>query len=207
MGASDEQLLRRAIAGDRDALADLLEQAAPTARQALRGAIPRRWQSLLSVDDVMQQTYTDAFLAIGTFMPRGDGAFAGWLATLAKRNLLDAIRSLEAQKRGGDARQCKPGGSQESLLALYDWLTGTGSTPSRHAAQGEALAALDRSIQLLPKAYRDVIRLYDLEGRPIEEVSQALERSPGATYMLRSRAHDQLREIMGSSGKYFSAAP
>ena len=204
MSATIDPVLQKAIKGDRQALMEVLERAAPAARQVLRGAIPRRWQALLSADDVMQQTFTDAFLGIQRFVPRGEGSFSGWLVTLARRNLLDAIRQLEAQKRGGDVRQFKPRTAEESLAMLYEWVSGTGTSPSRVAAKGEAVDALKRSIQLLPPAYRQVITLYDLECRSIDEVSTAMERSSGAVYMLRARAHEQLREIMGGGGQYLT---
>ena len=63
---------------------------------------------------------------------------------------------------------------------------------------------LKKALESLPTAYRQVIEMYDLEGRPIEEVAVALKRSSGATYMLRSRAHRLLCEVMGTESKYLS---
>jgi DNA-directed RNA polymerase specialized sigma24 family protein len=42
--------------------------------------------------------------------------------------------------------------------------------------------------------------MFDLEGRPVQQIASALQRSEGAVYMLRARAHDRLREILGFSG-------
>jgi DNA-directed RNA polymerase specialized sigma24 family protein len=49
--------------------------------------------------------------------------------------------------------------------------------------------------------------MYDLEGRPVQEVAQALGRSPGAVYMLRARAHRRLSEIMGTASRYVTDSP
>src|SRR5436190_709453 len=98
MAETDADLLPRAVAGDREALAALLERHGPAVRVRLRNAIPVRWQSVLSIDDVLQQTYADAFLDIERFDPAGSATFATWLKTLANRNLIDAIRALEAEK-------------------------------------------------------------------------------------------------------------
>ncbi|MBI4719329.1 MAG: sigma-70 family RNA polymerase sigma factor [Planctomycetes bacterium] len=202
--ATEAELLQRAVVGDREAITELLQAAGPGVRQDLHGAVPKRWQSLLSVDDVLQQTYTDAFLGISRFANRGEGSFGRWLNMLARRNLIDAIRMLEAEKRGGEAQKRAAVRLDDSQMALYDWLIGTSGTPSRFAAREEAVAAIGRAVESLPPLYQQVVSLYDLEGRPIAEVAAALNRSPGAVYMLRARAHDQLRELMGSATGYLS---
>jgi len=200
---NEEDLTVRAIQGDEQALADLLELAGPAVRECLKGLIPSRLQSLLSDDDVMQQTYVDAFLGIRQFTPRGSNSFVAWLKTLANRNLMDVIRMLEAAKRGGNNRQV---GLDEdrSLTALYEVLGATTSTPSRRAAGREAQLALLQAISRLPDLQQQVIRLYDLEGKPVQDVASAMNRSQGAVFMLRARAHDRLREIMGSASDYLS---
>ena len=206
MSVSYEELLNQAIAGERDALGELLETHGPAVREKLAGAIPKRWRSLLALDDVMQQAYADAFLDIDRFTPQGEGSFAAWLLTLAKRNLLDAVRMLEAEKRGGNRKQVEPGAADKSFVTLYELLGGTSSTPSRKAARSEACIELEQAIRRLPRAQRQVVQMYDLEGRPVEEVAAALERSSGAAYMLRARAHRRLSEIMGTASKYLSSS-
>ncbi len=123
---------------------------------------------------------------------------------MAKRNLIDGIRGLEAEKRGGDRQQVVSGGHEESFVALYERLGGDITTPSSAAARKEARISLEEAIALLPEDYRTLIRLYDLEGRSVQEVAQALQRSSGAVFMLRSRAHRKLCEIMGTASKYLT---
>ncbi|GMU36437.1 MAG: sigma-70 family RNA polymerase sigma factor [Phycisphaerae bacterium] len=195
-------LMRRAVDGDREALTALLERHGPAVRAKLE--IPARWRSLLAVDDVMQQTYTDAFLGIREFVPREDGSFAGWLARIASRNLVDVLRTLESRKRGGDRRRVQLAEEGSSLNELSFLLGMTDSTPSRAARREEALAALATAIETLPEAYRRVVELYDLEGRSMEEVAPKMNRSLGAAYMLRSRAHRLLREKLGALTRFIS---
>jgi len=203
MGVSEEELSDLALGGDADALAELFERFGPAVRAALAAEIPHRWQSVISADDVMQETYTDAFLGLSQFTPRGPGSFAAWLTTVARRNLLDALRMLEADKRGG-RRRIQGQGAEESLLALHDRLASTRSTPSRHASQKEAVAFLRSAIEQLPPKYRTVVEMYDLEGKPVTEVAAALGRSPGAVFMLRSRAHRMLAANLGAASKFLS---
>ena len=204
MSVSDDELVKQVGEGHRPALTELLGRHAPTVRQAVAKQIPRRWRSLLSEDDVMQQTYADTIRGIGQFVAAEEGSFAAWLAALARCNLQDAIRMLEAEKRGGDRRRLGRAGSDGSFVALCELLSSSGSTPSGHFARDEARSALEQAIKRLPKTYRRVLKMYDLEGETIQEVAAALNRSPGAVYMLRARAHDRLREILGSTSKFFS---
>lgn len=206
MRPEQNDLTRRAAGGDSDALAELLKKNSPAVRQGLAGQIPARWRPVLTVDDVMQQTYVDAFLDIGKFDVERDGTFRAWLTTLAKRNLMDALRMLGTQKRGKSWHRVGQTARDESFAALYELLTDTRSTPSQHAAAAEARTRLERAIQLLPPAYRTVIQMWDLEGRSVEEVATQLNRSPGAIYMLRARAHRRLAEIMGTPSQFFSGS-
>ncbi len=204
MTESDDTLLRAIRAGDLDALAEVLQRHAMDIRSAVVGRIPRRWQSVLSVEDVLQQTYTDALLDIGDFVPVGDDAVVAWLKTLARHNLTDALRQLEAQKRGG-TRRPTTAPNDESYASLSELLLAdSATTPSQHAVRSEAIAALRGAVAALPDAHRLVVEWYDLGGREVNEVAAELERSPGAVYLLRNRAHKRLRALLGH-GRGFSS--
>jgi RNA polymerase sigma-70 factor (ECF subfamily) len=204
MSADEAQLLGRAQAGDTDALSELLTLCGPRVRRELFDAIPARWQSVLSMDDVMQQAYAEAFVHFKKFADRGSGSFGAWLSTVAKCTLIDALRMLEADKRGGDRRQVRPMAGEDSLVSLYDMLGHTTGTPSRHAARHEATAAMKFAVEQLPTAQRQVVEMYDLQGKPVAEVAAAIGRSEGAVYLLRVRAHRRLAEIMGAPANYFT---
>lgn len=196
-------LLDRAVEGDRDAVARLLEQHGPQVRRVLAGRIPIRWQGVLSIDDVMQETYIDAFLDIRRFDPRDDASFTAWLTTLARRNLLDALRMLDAEKRGRNYRQVHAS-PEESLAMLYERIGGASSTPSHAASRAEAYQSLQYAVAQLPEAYRTVIEMYDLQGQSIDAVAARLHRSPGAVFMLRARAHRHVGQLMGAASQYLS---
>lgn len=206
MDPAQDELLTRAVGGDREALATLLTRHTPSLRQSLAGAVPRRWQSLLSVDDLLQQTFTDAVLDIERFTQREDAGFRGWLITIARRNLHDVIRMLEADKRGGGRRPLPLNDPDESHDGLLDILSDSSTSPSGHAARNEARTALAQAIESLPEDHARVVRLYDLEGRSIQEVADELKRTPGAVYMLRARTHRWLRDILGRATDFLSGS-
>jgi RNA polymerase sigma-70 factor (ECF subfamily) len=202
--AADTELLARAVNGEPAALELLLTTHGPTVRKSLAGRIPGRWRSVLSEDDVMQQTYADAFRDIRRFAAQTKGAFGAWLTQVARRNLLDAVKMLEADKRGGERRQVHAVGSDESYCDLYEVLQVDSATPSRIVARQEAKASLMTALKAIASDYRQVVILYDLEQRTAQEVAEAIGRSRGAMFMLRARAHDRLRNAMGDSSAFIS---
>ena len=181
----------------------LIERHGPSIRRRFTWKIPKRWQSVLSLDDLMQETYTDAFLHITDFEPRGDSAFESWLATIARHNLINAVEMLEADKRGGQRRRVRFVDS-DAFDTLCDQLGDTHNTPSGHAAKSEACSALMGAMAQLQEDHRIVVQLYDLEGRSAEEVSRLIRRSNGAMFMLRARAHRALRQLMGTASDFLS---
>src|SRR5262245_63134647 len=131
MSELEPVLLERAITGDVDALSELLEQYGDQVHSRL--AIARRWQSVLSADDVMQITYLEAFLRIEQFRPGQPGGFGGWLQRIAGNNLRDAVRYLQRRKRVPPGAPALPPSEGESFVALFDLLTRASETPSRKA--------------------------------------------------------------------------
>ena len=202
MTGSDQDLLRQAAEGDADSLARIVREHGLIVRSQVATEIPQKWQSVLCVDDVMQQTYTDAFVDADRFSSDG-GSLTGWLLSLAKCNLIDTLRMLEADKRGGGRRRMSLS-DNESFVALWETLGGSCTTPSGHAAKNEARAALESAVEKLPESYQRVVQLYDLEGRSVDEVAEALDKNPGAVYMMRTRALRKLRTLLGNVSKYFS---
>lgn len=197
----DRDLLARAVKTDADALSTLLERYGPQVEQGLR--IARSWSSVLEPSDVMQVTYLDAFLQIERFDPTRSEPFSAWLSRIAENNLRDAIRGLERQKRPQPTNRVQPRSSEDGTAELYALLGTTTTTPSRKIRREEADTLLQAAMDALPDDYAHVIRLYDLEGRDIDSVATVLERSAGAVHMLRARAHNRLREILGSVSFYF----
>lgn len=195
MTETQRGLIAQAVAGDKAALGDLLEQFGPGVEASLH--ISPTWRGVLEPADVMQVTYLEAFVEIKRFDVRRAEAFPAWLRRMAENNLRDAIRGLEAKKNPSPRMQLDAYGGDASL-ALFDVLTAGVGTPSRVARGNEAGERLRQALMCLPPDYARTIQLYDLDGRSIDDVAAALGRSAGAIYMMRTRAHAWLRELLGS---------
>lgn len=198
---SEEALVAAAVGGDREALAMLVAGAMPRVRAICGGRIPRKWQAMLSDDDVLQETAADALVAIGGFRWRGAGSFGAWFATIAHNNLLNAVRLLEADKRGGGRQPLGGRGQvdQSSYDSLLATIAGEGLTPSGETVRLERHRLLIEAIERLPPTHRQAIQRFDLEGGSAAATAEALGRSIGAMHMLRARAHRMLKELIDAS--------
>ncbi len=204
MATDDAALLGRACDGDTGALRTLLESHGAKIWTEVNRDIGPRWRSSIDADDVMQVTYMEVFMRIGQFESRDAAAFAGWLRRIAQNNLRDAIKELERKKRPNPSMRVHAPAGADSYVTLVEVLGATHGTPSRHVAQQEAADILNTMLQRLPRDYAQVVRLYDLEGRPIAAVAAAMERSTGAVHMLRARAHERLRALLGAETNFFT---
>ncbi|MCA9300886.1 MAG: sigma-70 family RNA polymerase sigma factor [Phycisphaerales bacterium] len=198
---TDDERLNAAMSGDRDALVDLLEALAPRIRGRIEAKLTPALRTQIDADDVLQITWIETITHLATFKGGGVSGFLAWLTRMAENNLIDAVRAIEASKRPSPSRRVR---DHDQGLALLEQMGATWTTPSRVAARSEANDFLDDALDKLPPAYAEVVRLYDLEQRPIEEVSEALGRTSGAVYMLRARAHDRLRDLLGSTWRFFT---
>jgi RNA polymerase sigma-70 factor, ECF subfamily len=205
MNVSDTQLLELAVAGDAEALRSLLKRFGPQVRDTLRGRIDRRLRSLLDEDDVMQITYLEAFLHIDQLTARDPTSFVAWLNRIAQNALRDAIRGLTRQKRPHPARRVAMPAGGDSSFMLLELLGTEASTPSRHATRDEVAEVLETVLAALPPDYATVVRYCDLEGLTASDVAERMGRSAGAVHMLRARAHDRMRELLGSPSRFFSS--
>ena len=177
-----------------DELRRLLERAGPQLRAQLR--LERRWRRLIDLDDVLQITFTEAFLALPDLRAKDEPAVIGWLANMARNNLRDAVRGFAAQRRPDGKNRVTPDADGASEREFFERLVLATTTPSRNVAAQELKDAIWAAVDNLPGAHATVIRGM-LRGGSAAELARELQRSPGAIHMLRARACDHLRAILG----------
>lgn len=196
MSAADDRstAIERAVLGDAEVLEQLLHEAAPEIRNRVR--IDPVWNRSLDVEDVLQVTWLEAFLRIGALEQRTWPGFLAWLRRIAENNLVDAVRALERGKRPDPRERHTHGPDGQSARTLLMSIAGEGVTVGSQAALAEELERMRAAIARLPRSYRTVIEEMDLAEVPVAEMAERLGKSTGAVHMLRSRAHDRLRELL-----------
>jgi len=188
----DDAAVERAVAGDRDELERLLRLCEPGVRASIR--IAPLWRRSLDADDVVQVSFLEAFLRIGTLRDATARGLRAWLERIVEHNLVDAIRGLERDKRPDPRHRETHGPRGESARTLLARMSATGGVEP--AELEDEVAHLHAAIERLPPSYRAVVRALDIEERDAAEVAEELGRSRGAVHLLRSRAHDRLAELL-----------
>lgn len=191
----ETSLITHAAAGDDDALTQLLKQHSGAIEACVREAFPRRLASQLSVDDVLQSVYADAFLSVRAAHFADARDFPAWLRTIARNNLRDLVRFLDADKRGGGRAPVTADRNSTQML-LLELLSADSSTPSREIRRDEAASVLQAALARLPEDERRAIQLVELEERSIDDVARELGRTRGGVNVLRHRARRRLAEIL-----------
>lgn len=210
----EAELIRSARRGDRSALDELFRLHADAVLTHARHRIDPRWRALLTPEDVLQTTCIDAMRHIAGFA-EGRGSFVQWLKRIAENNIIDTVRGLEAEERrsaravGAGCGGVRFGHRVDASVSLVQSLIAaeTGSTPSRQLTAEEAKRILEWALEQLPSEHRRVVEWYDLEGRPIAAIAEEIGKTPGATYMIRTRAHDRLRELLTRKASAFFSNP
>jgi len=204
MHGKEIDLALRAKQGDEKALSALLEQAGQELHGYIEAQIATRFRGKFDAEDVLQVTFLEAFLRIGSLDVRGPGSFAAWIRRIADNNLCDAIRELEREKRPPPARRVECVGRDGSYVALVEQIAAATSTASRECAHEELRQGVDTALRALPTEYETALRLFELEGLSGEDVARRMGRSHGAVRMMLARARERLAEVLGSDSRFFS---
>ena len=135
-------------------------------------------------EDLSQEAFLQLFRKIGTF--RGDSAFSTWMHRLTVNIVLMRIRkkgldqvSLDQDRDDGQDLPPKEYGSEDiDLLGLVDRIT------------------LERAIAALPRGYRTVFVLHDVEGYEHNEIARRMGFSVGNSKSQLFKARLKLRSLL-----------
>lgn len=135
-----------------------------------------------TADDLLQDVFVEILRSIGTYT--GEGAFGGWVRTIAVNKCLMHLRSPwhrnffgmdEGDDESGAFVPVDPGPRPDAQLAVAD---------------------LERALATLPPITRSVVLLHDVEGYKHHEIARLLGRSTGFSKSQLARAHVRLRKAL-----------
>ncbi len=205
---ANQELLAQALAGDSGTLERLLWRHFSQLERHIAPRIPDRFRSQLSVEDVLQDVFVQAFRDIKKFEVRPESSFYAWLRAIADHRLADAIKRLGRRKRGGEFRQLRnvPVDQNSSVAELIEIVCVENYTPGRSVARHEMAHAIQVGVASLPDDQREVIQAKFFEGRSLDEIAADMGRTKNAVRGLIHRAQKNLSDFMGRSSKWFSGS-
>ena len=186
VGSSDEELVRRARDGDREAFRELVERYQRKIGSLALGMLRDREDAL----DVVQEAFTKAYQSLDRF--KGDAGFYTWVYRIAMNLCIDH------QRRGAKAPQPLSehrtvDGDREDRLGTVPDVSEHGD-PYRRARDAEIAQGVSRAIGELTPEHRAVIVLREVEGLSYEEISQVLDCPKGTVMSRLHYARRQLQE-------------
>jgi RNA polymerase sigma-70 factor (ECF subfamily) len=134
-------------------------------------------------DELFQETFVEVLRNIGAYT--GEGAFGGWVRSIAVSKCLMYLRSPWHRSLlylDQDDEATVP-------VVLLD--------PATHPdAQAAASADVERALAALPALTRSVVWLHDVEGYTHGEIARLLGRTASFSKSQLARAHARLRELL-----------
>lgn len=171
-----DELLRRAAAGDLDAQGDVVERFYPRVRSLVHARLDKdfrqshRWiMPLFSTRDVVHDVLADAVRKLDDTTFADEGAFVGYLATIVRNRLLDAVRYHEAARR--DQRRLVRDSDTDGDISARPAGRGDGS-PELAAELGEQVRILHEVLDSFGPRHKALLemRLVDDEPFPVVAV-------------------------------------
>ena len=174
-----DELVTAAQAGDRDAVARLLEVIRPLVARYCRGKLGTVDRSFLSADDVAQEVCLAVLTALPTYRVQGK-PFLAFVYGIASHKVIDAHRAVS---RG-----------RSDPVADVPETAEVGAGPEQRALHGELSTQLRALLEELPEKQREILVLRIVVGLSAEETAEIVGASPGAVRVAQHRALGRLRK-------------
>ncbi len=184
---SNADLVRRANAGDFDALEELTTR---HEKQVYSLAL-RMLRHRQDAEDVVQQTFLSMVEHLSGF--REESSFTTWLMRIATHAALKVIR----KRRGLDTislEAAAEAAGQGEAIPHPEFIADWREAPHELIARGETGQLLDEALNRLDEKHRLVFILRDVQDLSVRETAQALALSEANVKVRLLRARLTLRE-------------
>ncbi len=175
---SEETLVARAQAGDRDAFEALVARHVDAVWRVVWRVLRHRQDT----EDVVQEVFLSAYRNLPGF--RGEAGFGTWLHRIAFTRALNHVER-KAEKASRAARSLEDESLREPQTPH--------ASPFEELAASELAARVKRCLERLPAAWRAILTLREAEGKPYEAIAATLEIALGTVRSRLARARDALK--------------
>jgi RNA polymerase sigma-70 factor, ECF subfamily len=171
----EEQLVQRAINGDRDAFTQIYDQHFDKIYRYIYVKV----HSQAEAEDLTQDVFIKAYEGIKSYKWR-DLPFTAWLFRIAHNRVIDHIRKTSKEKKA----------SLDEAGAIV------GGDPVYITEQNFEVYQLKDALLRLPEAQREVATLRFISELSISEVASTLRKSEGTVKALQFNAVSSLRKLL-----------
>jgi RNA polymerase sigma-70 factor, ECF subfamily len=173
-----DAVVAEAVAGNRDALREVLEIIRPIVVRYCRARVGATERSGLSADDVAQEVCLAAITALSRYKDQGR-PFLAFVYGIAAHKVADAHRAA-ARNRAEPT---------DAVPERYSLEAG----PEQMALDSESAARMNNLLSILPEKQREILILRVVVGMSAEETAEAVGSTPGAVRVAQHRALAKLK--------------
>jgi len=173
-----DAVVAEAVAGNRDALREVLEIIRPIVVRYCRARVGATERSGLSADDVAQEVCLAAITALPRYKDQGR-PFLAFVYGIAAHKVADAHRA--AARNRAEPTEVVP-----ERLSME-------AGPEQMALDSESAARMNRLLAVLPEKQREILILRVVVGMSAEETAEAVGSTAGAVRVAQHRALARLR--------------
>jgi len=173
-----DAVVAEAVAGNRDALREVLEIIRPIVVRYCRARVGATERSGLSADDVAQEVCLAAITALPRYRDQGR-PFLAFVYGIAAHKVADAHRA--AARNRAEPTDVVP--------ERYSVEAG----PEQMALDSESSARMNRLLSVLPERQREILILRVVVGMSAEETAEAVGSTAGAVRVAQHRALARLK--------------
>jgi RNA polymerase sigma-70 factor (ECF subfamily) len=182
----EAEMISRIIAGERELFYDLIR---PYERAAFMTALSvLRCEA--DAEEIVQEAVLKAYRALGSF--RGDSKFSTWLIKITLNEARMRLRRFKGGVEVSLEDLTDESDGDYTPAVLTDWR----EIPSQALERKELREALQRAVNELPQAYREVLVLRDVREMNIAETAQVLGISEGSVKVRLFRARLLMQKIL-----------
>jgi RNA polymerase sigma-70 factor, ECF subfamily len=179
-----DAVVAEAVAGNRDALREVLEIIRPIVVRYCRARVGATERSGLSADDVAQEVCLAAITALPRYKDQGR-PFLAFVYGIAAHKVADAHRAAARNR------------SEPTDVVPERFSVAAG--PEQLAIEGEAAERMNKLLAILPEKQREILILRVVVGMSAEETADAVGSTAGAVRVAQHRALARLKaEIMAT---------
>ncbi len=186
MEVTDAAVVAQVLAGDRDAFRVLVER---HSRSIFR-VVYRMTGNQQDAEELVQETFLRAYKSLARFELRS--SFTTWLYRIAVNRTLDFLNSKKTQITMKETYEIVDNPEPDEGRQVQ--LPAAGAGPDRLLLSAEMKRKIAGAMGLLTPAERVAFTMRHMEGRSIEEISQALNLKINAAKNSVFRAVQKLRQ-------------
>ena len=203
----EADLLRRATAGDQQALATLFACYCDRLRKMVRLRLDRRMAGRIDTSDVLQDAYLDVARRFPEYAAAPTVPFYLWLRALTGQRLVDLHRhhlGAEMRDAGREVSLHRGALPAASSVSLAQQLLAGLMSPSQAASRAEMQLRLQEALNSMDAIDREVVVLRHFEELSNTEAAEVLGIETAAASKRYIRAMRRLKAILDAVPGFFS---